>query len=104
MIRHSWRAGARVGTLLALAGVAFAFQQLTFIIALHETSVVDVTLMNTLAPIVVAVLAVPMFDERPTELGRAFEQAESIHAQHLSVFEYDPQCARWVCRFPERTD
>jgi drug/metabolite transporter (DMT)-like permease len=48
-----------------LAGVAFGLHQLLFMTALLETSVVDVTLMNTVAPIVVAVLAVPMFDERP---------------------------------------
>jgi drug/metabolite transporter (DMT)-like permease len=33
--------------------------------ALQMTSVVDVTLMNTLAPIVVGALAIPLFDERP---------------------------------------
>lgn len=51
------------------AGVAFAIHQITLMIALKNTSVVDVTLMNTLAPLVVAVLAVPLFDERP---GRRF--------------------------------
>ena len=49
----------------AAAGVAFGIHQLLFMIALRATSVVDVTLMNTLAPVVVAVLAVPMFGERP---------------------------------------
>jgi drug/metabolite transporter (DMT)-like permease len=49
----------------ALAGVAFAVHQLLFIVAIQRTSVVDVTLMNTLAPVVVAVLAVPLFGERP---------------------------------------
>jgi drug/metabolite transporter (DMT)-like permease len=50
---------------MALAGAAFGLHQLLFMIALRTTSVVDVTLMNTLAPVVVAILAVPMFGERP---------------------------------------
>jgi drug/metabolite transporter (DMT)-like permease len=49
----------------AAAGAAFGLHQLLFMTALKQTSVVDVTLMNTLAPIVVAVLAVPLFGERP---------------------------------------
>jgi drug/metabolite transporter (DMT)-like permease len=56
----------RTGVLWTIrAGVAFAVHQLLFTVAIHITSVVDVTLMNTLAPLVVAVLAVPMFGERP---------------------------------------
>lgn len=47
-----------------LGGVAFGLHQLTFMSALRMTSVVDVTLMNTIAPIVVAALAVPLFGER----------------------------------------
>jgi drug/metabolite transporter (DMT)-like permease len=49
----------------ARSGVAFGFHQLMFMVAIKATSVVDVTLMQVLAPIVVAVMAVPMFDERP---------------------------------------
>ena len=56
------RAGLRW---MVLAGAAFGLHQLLFMIALRATSVVDVTLMNTLAPVVVAVLAVPLFGERP---------------------------------------
>jgi drug/metabolite transporter (DMT)-like permease len=56
------RAGGRW---IVAAGVAFGVHQLLFMVALRTTSVVDVTLMNTLAPVVVAVLAVPMFGERP---------------------------------------
>lgn len=52
-----------------LCGLGFGLHQLLFMTAIKETSVVDVTLMNTLAPVVVAVLAVPMFGERP---GLAF--------------------------------
>ena len=62
--RHGWptRSGWRWA---ALCGVAFGLHQLLFMSAIKQTSVVDVTLMNTLAPVVVAVLAVPMFGERP---------------------------------------
>jgi drug/metabolite transporter (DMT)-like permease len=49
----------------ALCGIAFGFHQLTFMTALRLTSVVDVTLMNTIAPILVGALAIPMFGERP---------------------------------------
>jgi drug/metabolite transporter (DMT)-like permease len=50
-------------------GVAFAAHQLMFMTALRATSVVDVTLMNTLAPIAVGIMAVRAFGERP---GRRF--------------------------------
>jgi drug/metabolite transporter (DMT)-like permease len=49
----------------AICGLAFGFHQLTFMTSLRLTSVVDVTLMNTIAPIIVGILAVPMFGERP---------------------------------------
>jgi drug/metabolite transporter (DMT)-like permease len=49
----------------AVCGLAFGFHQLTFMSALRLTSVVDVTLMNTIAPILVGILAVPLFGERP---------------------------------------
>jgi drug/metabolite transporter (DMT)-like permease len=50
----------------AVCGLAFGFHQLAFMTSLRLTSVVDVTLMNTLAPIIVGILAVPMFGERPS--------------------------------------
>lgn len=56
--RQGWIGGA-------WAGVAFGVHQLMFMTAVKATSVVDVTLMQVLAPIVVAVIAVPLFDERP---------------------------------------
>lgn len=57
---------SRIGWAWAGAcGVAFALHQLMFMSALKATSVVDVTLMNTVAPIVVGVLAVHAFGERP---------------------------------------
>jgi drug/metabolite transporter (DMT)-like permease len=46
-------------------GVAFAAHQLFFMSALRMTSVVEVTLMQVLAPLVVAVLAARIFGERP---------------------------------------
>lgn len=49
----------------AICGLAFGFHQLAFMTSLRLTSVVDVTLMNTIAPILVGVLAIPMFGERP---------------------------------------
>ena len=56
----------------AVCGLAFGFHQLTFMSALRLTSVVDVTLMNTIAPILVGILAVPMFGERPSVGFRAW--------------------------------
>ena len=56
--RRGWIGGA-------WAGVAFGIHQLMFMTAVKATSVVDVTLMQVLAPIIVAVMAVPLFDERP---------------------------------------
>ena len=50
-------------------GVAFGIHQLFFMIAIKETSVVDVTLMQVLQPVFVGVLAVALFGERP---GRGF--------------------------------
>ena len=47
------------------AGLAFGLHQLLMFTAIKATSVVDVSLMNTLAPIVVAAAAVPLFGERP---------------------------------------
>jgi drug/metabolite transporter (DMT)-like permease len=49
----------------AAAGVAFATHQGLFVSAVKAASVVDVTLMNTVAPIAVGLLAVPLFGERP---------------------------------------
>lgn len=51
------------------SGVAFGIHQLLFMIAIKRTSVIDVTLMQLLAPVIVAVLAVFAFGERP---GAAF--------------------------------
>lgn len=56
--RTGWRWALR-------CGAVFGLSQLAFMTALRLTSVVDVTLMNTLAPVVVAALAIPLFGERP---------------------------------------
>ena len=49
----------------ARCGVMFVGNQLFFLAALDATSVVDVTLMQVVQPVLVAALAAPMFDERP---------------------------------------
>ena len=49
----------------AMAGVAFGTHQLLFFSAVKFTSVADVSLMNTLAPLVTAVGAAWLFSERP---------------------------------------
>lgn len=51
------------------AGLAFGAHQLMLFSAIKATTVADVTLVNTLSPVVTGLLAVPMFDERP---GRGF--------------------------------
>ncbi|WP_298460970.1 DMT family transporter [uncultured Cellulomonas sp.] len=60
--RRGWRWAA-------LAGVAFGTHQLLFMVAIKATSVVDVTLMQVIAPVLVGVLARVLFGERP---GAAF--------------------------------
>lgn len=62
--------GRTIGTgrgirLAMLAGAVFSVNQVAFFTAVKRTSVVDVSLLGTLAPIVVALLAVPLFGERP---------------------------------------
>jgi len=52
-----------------VAGSTFAFNQVLFFTAVKRTSVADATLMSTMSPLVVAVIAVPIFGERP---GRTF--------------------------------
>lgn len=59
----------RAWRVAVLAGVAFGTHQLLFFTAIRMTTVVDVSLMNALAPIVTALGAYWMFAERP---GRRF--------------------------------
>ncbi|MEX2502431.1 MAG: DMT family transporter [Trueperaceae bacterium] len=56
--RRAWR-------FAAAAGAAFGLHQLCFFTAVKATSVTDVVLMNTLAPIIVTVAAIRLFGERP---------------------------------------
>lgn len=56
--RRGWSLAGR-------CGVLFAAHQLLNMVAIKRTSVVDVALMQVLAPVVIAVLAVRMFDEHP---------------------------------------
>lgn len=60
---------ARGLRLACAAGAIFSVNQVFFFTAVKRTSVVDTTLMGTLSPIFVAVLAIPVFAERP---GRTF--------------------------------
>lgn len=69
-VRSTGRRPDRIGwTWAARCGVAFGIHQLFFMIAIKQTSVVDVTLMQVLQPVLVGVLAVVLFGERP---GSAF--------------------------------
>jgi drug/metabolite transporter (DMT)-like permease len=69
-VRSSGRRPDRIGwRWAARCGVAFGIHQLFFMVAIKATSVVDVTLMQVLQPVVVGVLAAVLFGERP---GRAF--------------------------------
>lgn len=56
----------------ALAGLAFSFNQVLFFTAIKRTSVVDASLMGTLSPILVAILAIPLFGERPAPSFRVW--------------------------------
>lgn len=69
----------------ARAGFVFALHQLCFMTAVKATSVVDTTLMSTLSPIVVGVLAVPMFGERPGRTFRAWSAIAVIGAAGVAL-------------------
>lgn len=56
----------------AASGVAFGANQVLFNTAVKATSVVDVALVSTLSPIVVGLLAIPLFGERPGPRFRAW--------------------------------
>ena len=64
----------------AAAGVAFGIHQLFFMSALRMTSVVDVTLMQVLQPLLVAALATRMFHERPGPRFRAWSMVAIVGA------------------------
>ena len=71
--------------LAALAGLGFGIHQVLFMSALKATSVVDVTLMNTLAPIVVGLVAIPMFGERPGVRFRLWSLLAIVGAAMIAV-------------------
>jgi drug/metabolite transporter (DMT)-like permease len=66
-------------------GVMFAIHQLMFMTAVQETSVVDATLMNTIAPIVVGLLAVRAFGERPGLQFRAWSALAMVGAAGVAL-------------------
>lgn len=70
--RSGRRVPLRAHLWTAAAGVMFALHQLTFMTAVKRTSVADVVLMNTLAPIIVMLIAVPLFGERPDRRVRGW--------------------------------
>lgn len=63
------RPSRRAWVWAAVTGAIFGVDQLLFMTAVKETSVVDVLLVGTLGPLITAIAAVPMFGERT---GRAF--------------------------------
>lgn len=73
--RSAWRWSLR-------AGLAFGAHQLMLFSAIKATSVADVTLVNTLSPVVTGLLAVPMFGERP---GRGFRGGALLAMAGTSV-------------------
>jgi drug/metabolite transporter (DMT)-like permease len=72
-VRSTGRSPDRVGwTWAGRCGVAFGIHQLFFMIAIKQTSVVDVTLMQVLQPVLVGLLAAVLFGERPGPAFRAW--------------------------------
>ncbi|MDQ4133817.1 MAG: DMT family transporter [Actinomycetota bacterium] len=69
----------------AACGLAFAGHQLFFMSSIRMTSVVDVTLMQVLAPLIVAVLAAPMFGERPGVRFRAWSMVAIVGAAVVAL-------------------
>ncbi|GAA2725590.1 DMT family transporter [Cellulomonas aerilata] len=64
----------------AVTGVVFGTHQLLFMLAIKATSVVDVTLMQVVAPVLVGVLARVLFGERPGAAFRAWSGLAIIGA------------------------
>lgn len=86
-IRMTGRVPTRAGWVWAMrCGVMFAANQLFFLAALHATSVVDVTLMQVLQPVLVAVLAVRMFGERPGAQFRLWSAVAVAGAAVVALF------------------
>jgi drug/metabolite transporter (DMT)-like permease len=85
-VRMTGRLPTRRGWTWSLrCGLAFGVHQLLFMSAIKMTSVVDVTLMQVLQPILVAVLAVRMFDERPGVRFRVWSAVAVVGAGVVAV-------------------
>ncbi|MCU0269457.1 MAG: DMT family transporter [Acidimicrobiales bacterium] len=85
-VRSTHRRPKRAGWVWAArCGVAFAVHQVMFMTALQSTSVVDVTLMNTLAPVVVAALAAGLFGERPSAAFRLWSGLAIVGAAAVAL-------------------
>lgn len=86
-VRVTGRRPTRAGWLWAVrCGVMFVANQLFFLAALNATSVVDVTLMQVLQPVLVAVLAVRMFGERPGAQFRVWSAVAVAGAVVVALF------------------
>lgn len=62
------------------AGAAYAGHQLLFFTAIKATSVADVTLIETLAPVMVGIAAIPLFGERPGATFRLWSVVSMVGA------------------------
>jgi drug/metabolite transporter (DMT)-like permease len=67
------------------SGVLFGGHQVALVTAIQTTSVVDVTLMNTIAPIIVGALAVPLLGEHPGAAFRAWSAVAMAGAATVVV-------------------
>jgi drug/metabolite transporter (DMT)-like permease len=68
-----------------VCGVLFGGHQVALVSAIQTTSVVDVTLMNTIAPVIVGVLAVPLLGEHPGAAFRAWSAVAMAGAATVAV-------------------
>ena len=74
---------ARGFRLALLAGGVFSINQVTFFTAVKRTSVVDVSLLGTLSPVLVALLAIPLFGERPAARFRWWSLVSMVGAAYV---------------------
>jgi drug/metabolite transporter (DMT)-like permease len=86
-VKITGRRPTRAGWLWTVrCGLMFVSNQLFFLAALNATSVVDVTLMQVLQPVLVAVLAVRMFGERPGAQFRLWSAVALAGAVFVALF------------------
>ena len=78
---ETWRAWKWAG----ISGIAFGAHQLLMFSAVKASSVADVTLIGTLTPIVVGLLAVRVFSERPTRAFIAWAGVAMIGAGAVAL-------------------